>query len=579
MKKNHEVAHVIGQTVKAQALISLGIAVTVIGAVASSLLPPLVLADIIDRLAQKQPISFGLALSYLLLLALAGVLESARESLLTIFGQKMTHALRTRLSQKLTALSADVLTGQEAGAVVSRFVSDVDTVENLFTSGIISMFADTCRIISIFVVIWSKNPGLAFVLLVVLPFIFLFTRIIQKRMLAAELANRAAVGRVTSQVPETIRCIRTIHTLGKERWMEKRYAEVIGESYAAIEKTNFYDAVYSPVILIFNAITVSAVMLLSASGNPAVLSWFGMSVGTAVAVINYIAQIFTPLESLGMEIQTIQSAIAGVRRVNLFLAQEEREIPKTSNAADSLEGAKSAGRAGNGKVKAADNGSGRAASLSEATGTQPEICVDFSDVTFGYDERQVLKDLSFAVKTGEHVTLQGRTGAGKSTIFKLLLGLYRPQSGSVRINGIPADRISDQERRKIFGYVEQSFHMIPGTVRDQITLGDARISAKQAEEAARLTGLHEAISQLEHGYDTPCTSSMFSQGQWQLLSIARAVAAQPQILLLDEITANLDAETEQAVLKALANVSEQRTVISISHRVYSERENRSIHIG
>ena len=571
MKKNHEVAHVIGQTVKAQALLSLGIAVTVIGAVASSLLPPLVLADIIDRLAQKQPISFGLALSYLLLLALAGVLESARESLLTIFGQKMTHALRTRLSQKLTALSADVLTGQEAGAVVSRFVSDVDTVENLFTSGIISMFADTCRIISIFVVIWTKNLGLAFVLLIVLPFIFLFTRSIQKRMLAAELANRAAVGRVTSQVPETIRCIRTIHTLGKERWMEKRYAEVIGESYTAIEKTNFYDAVYSPVILIFNAITVSAVMLLSASGNPAVLSWFGMSVGTAVAVINYIAQIFTPLESLGMEIQTIQSAIAGVRRVNLFLAQEEREIPKTSIMADAAKGAESAGNV--------DNGSGRAASLSEATGTQPEICVDFSDVTFGYDERPVLKDLSFAVKTGEHVTLQGRTGAGKSTIFKLLLGLYRPQSGSVRINGIPADRISDQERRKIFGYVEQSFHMIPGTVCDQITLGDARISAKQAEEAARLTGLHEAISQLEHGYDTPCTSSMFSQGQWQLLSIARAVAAQPQILLLDEITANLDAETEQAVLKALANVSEQRTVISISHRVYSERENRSIHIG
>ena len=269
-----------------------------------------------------------MAAEYFLLIFLTGALESLRESFLTVFGQKMTHSFRSELSDKLVRLSADTLNKEEPGAVVSRFVGDVDTVEALFTSGIISMFADACRVISIFAVIWFQNRGLALLLIVLIPVIFVFTRIVQKRMLTAQLANRVAVSRVTNHVPETIRCIRTIHTLGKETYMEKRYDDYIGESYSAIEKTNFYDAVYSPVILFLNAVAVAAVMLLAASGNAKVLALFGMSVGTSVAVINYISQVFSPIENLGMEIQTIQSAVAGVYRINEFLAKPERESMK-----------------------------------------------------------------------------------------------------------------------------------------------------------------------------------------------------------------------------------------------------------
>ena len=538
MNRNKEKAgSIVMQTVWEKKWLSLGILAAVCTAVITALFPPLILGRIIDMLTQGQEVSIGMVMLYFGLLALTGIMESAREGLLTVFGQKITHAMRSRLMAKFIRLSADSINHQEPGALVSRFVGDVDTVENLFTSGIISMFADACKIISILAVIWFRNKGLALVLIVLIPFLFWFTRHVQKNMLAAQLENRRAVSRVSGHVPQTLHNIRTIHSLGKEAYMEQRYDEYIEESYRAMEKTNFYDAVYSPVILILNAIVVAVVMLFSASGNQQVLSLFGMSAGTAVAVINYISQIFSPIESLGMEIQTIQSAIAGVSRINEFF--DLPEVEKVAVQPDE---------------KSRENAP----------------FVELQDVTFGYDDRMILEHLNIQVMEGEQVTLSGRTGAGKSTIFKLLLGLYAPINGKVLIQGKKAAEISAGERRSLFGYVEQSFHMVPGTVKEQITLYDDTISTEQVIKASKLTGLHDTIMSLEHGYDTICTPELFSQGQWQLLSIARAAVAEPKLLLLDEITANLDADTERAVLLALKKVSENRTVISISHRVMAE---------
>lgn len=453
---------------------------------------------------------------------------------------------------KFVSLTADSVNKQEPGTLVSRFVGDVDTVENLFTSGIISMFADVCKIISILVVIWFQNRGLTLVLLVLLPFLFWFTRHVQKNMLAAQIENRKAVGRASGHVPETLHNIRTIHCLAKEAYMEERYDTYIGESYAAMERTNFYDAVYSPVILILNAVVVAVVMLLSASGNHTVLTFFGMSAGTAVAVINYISQIFSPVESLGMEIQTIQSAIAGIHRINEFFALEEKQIVEKDSETVAEE-----------CVEQMAGG--------HSENKTPDVpFVEFRDVTFGYDEHVVLDHLNLKVMDAEQVTLAGRTGAGKSTILKLLLGLYEPQGGEVLIHGRPAVTVREEEKRKLFGYVEQIFHMVPGTVRDQITLYDETFPADRVKAVAELTGLDDVIESSENGYDTKCTPELFSQGQWQLLSIARAAVAEPQMLLFDEITANLDAETEKAVLLALKRVAKDRTVISISHRTSAE---------
>lgn len=519
-------------------LLTVGTILCVAASVVASLLPPLLLARIIDGLTAGIPLTFVTVLLYFGSLALEGVLSSAQESLLVLFGQKMTHALRSEMSQKLTRLPASTLVGQNPGEVAARFSGDVDTVEALFTSGIISMVADACRILSIMAVIAVKNTGLALILLLVLPLFAVFTRHVQKRMLAAQLDHRRAVAAVSGQVPETLHNIRTIRALGLETYMERRYDRCIGDSYAAMERTNFYDAVYSPVVLVLNAVVVGIVMLLSASGNATILTLFGMSVGTSVAVINYISRIFTPIESLGMEIQTIQSAMAGVKRIDAFLNQPERAIPAAREKA--------------------------------ARGD-----VGFSHVTFGYGEKHVLNDFSMTVKQGEQVTLIGRTGAGKSTVFKLLLGLYQPESGAVTIGGVNVSDITDQERRTCIGCVEQHFSRVPGTVLEQITLGDPQITEEMAKKAARLVGMEAAIQTLPDGYDTVCTDGMFSQGEWQLLSIARAAAADPAVLLLDEITANLDAETEARVLEALRRASAGRTVLSVSHRVYENLGGRT----
>ena len=522
-------------------LLTLGTILCAAASVAATLIPPLLLARLIDSLNAGVPLTSLAVLGYFGSLALEGLLSSAQESLLVLFGQKMTHALRSEMSRKLTMLPAGTLAGQNPGEVAARFSGDVDTVEALFTSGIISMVADACRILSIMAVIAVKNTGLALVLLLVLPLFAVFTRHVQKRMLAAQLDNRHAVAAVSGQVPETLHNIRTIHMLGLESYMERRYDRRIADGYAAMERTNFYDAIYSPVVLLLNAVVVGVVMLLSASGNTKILTLFGMSVGTSVAVIDYISRIFAPIESLGMEIQTIQSAMAGVKRIDAFLGQPERVLP--------------------------------GAREKEARGD-----VALSHVTFGYGEKPVLRDFSMSVRQGEQVTLIGRTGAGKSTVFKLLLGLYRPETGTVTIGGVDVSAISDRERRRCIGCVEQHFSCVPGTVLDQITLGDPQITEEMAKNAARLAGIDAAVQSLPEGYDTVCTEGMFSQGEWQLLSIARAAAADPAVLLLDEITANLDAETEARVLEALCRVSEGRTVLSVSHRIYESLGGRTIEI-
>ena len=540
-KNDHGVFAAVRMAAASHRFLTVGTVLCVAASVAASLLPPLLLARVIDRLTAGLPLSFLAVLLYFGSLALEGVLTSAQESLLVLFGQRMTHALRSEMSRKLSRLPAGTLAEQNPGEVAARFSGDVDTVEALFTSGIISMAADACRIVSIMGVIAVKNTGLALILLLVLPLFAVFTRYVQKRMLAAQLDNRRAVAAVSGQVPETLHNIRTIRALGLEDYMERRYDRCIGDSYAAMERTNFYDAVYSPVVLLLNAAVVGIVMLLSASGNAQLLTLFGMSVGTSVAVINYISRIFAPIESLGMEIQTIQSAMAGVRRIDAFLDQPERTIPPARREA--------------------------------ARGD-----VEFAHVTFGYGERHILKDFSMTVKQGEQVTLVGRTGAGKSTVFKLLLGLYQPEAGTVTIGGVKVGNITDRERRTCIGCVEQHFSRVPGTVLEQITLGDPQITGEMARAAAALAGIDAAIRALPEGYDTVCTEGIFSQGEWQLLSIARAAAADPAVLLLDEITANLDAETEARVLGALRRASAGRTVLSVSHRVYEDLGGRTIEI-
>lgn len=538
MKNESSVVRTIGKTLQKHPGLSVLLLLTILISIGFSLLPPLVLEKIVDTLTAGEQILLSMAVGYFGIVAISGLLDAAKESLITAFGQKVTHQIRSAMSEKLKRLPASYFVEREPGVTASRFVNDVNTVDNLFSSGIISMAADLCKLVSILVIIFTKSAGLGLLLLITTPLLFWMTRQFQKRMLKAQMENRVAVGRTNQHIPETLNSMRTIRVLRQENYMLDRYGDTIEQSYQAQERSNFYDAVYSPIVVSVSSLLIGIVMAASAQSG-AVQMFFGMSAGTAAAVIAYVSNFFGPLESIGMEIQNVQSAVAGVRRINEFLRE-----PELQSDSEQVRG--------------------------------ETIAVQVSHMSFRYrgQEQEIFRDFSLTVAEGESIILAGRTGAGKSTLVKLIAGLYQPQQGTVRVFGKAPDAIPETEKRRWFGYVEQLFRMVPGTVGDQVSLFDPQVTDAQIRQALDMVGLGETVENLPDGIHTPCTESLFSQGQFQLLAIARAVVMNPKILLLDEITANLDSETEEMVLSALRAASQNRTVISVSHRLYDTEHNQ-----
>ena len=505
-----------------------------------TLLPPLILEKGINELVQNKEISFYLALIYFMTLVFAGVSESIRESSITIFGEKVLHELRSEMSKKINRIESSYLINHDAGEITTIFVTDVDTIETLFNEGVISMVIDMCSVISIIIVVFTKSVGLGILLCLASPLLMIFTRITQKRMLKSQIENREAIAKAGEIIPETLKNKRVIHNLDGEIFMENKYDANISKSYKAIQKSNFYDSIYSPVVLVFNAVIIAIMMILSTTNNP--FSYlFNMSVGTATALISYVNKVFKPLESIGMEIQNVQTAVAGITRINALFHEKEMTQNHTVNHFDK---------------------------------NKPAVSVN--NITFGYDKNQaILKDYSLEVKHNETVTITGRTGVGKSTLFKLILGLYPCDKGEVSIFGVPATNINEKEKREIYGCVEQEFKPTTGTLKDQITLKNQSITNLEVEKALETVGLKDKIQD----YDKPFMESDFSQGQLQLLSIARAIVKNPEILLLDEMTANLDALTEKAIIEAIYKAQVNRTVLSISHRTYTLSDSREVKIS
>ena len=539
MKHHSEIKSIAITLLKKEKILSLTLLITIMGSILFSVFPPLVLKKIVNCFSSGQAVLLSLTLTYFAFIVFVGIFDAAKEIMITKYGQKITHEVRSVMYKKLSRLPSGYFIDHEAGTITSRMVNDVDTIDALFSNGIISMIVDSGKVLSIIIVIFFISTGLGFIILFITPILFLLTRYFQKRMLKAQLENRIAIGKVNNHVPETIKNIRMVHSFAKENYMEKKYNSYIEESYHALEKSNFYDSIYSPIIIYISAIVISILMVFSSMGGT-MQTFFGMDLGSAVAIIAYVGKVFDPLESIGMEIQNIQSALAGIKRINEFLHEPEKKAQEETM-----------------NITAFTNSS--------------ESDIRFDQVDFSYSNLvPVVEHLTFQVSSGEMVTFVGRTGAGKSTVFRLILGMYESQKGSITICGNEASLIPDKLKRKLFGYVEQSFPMVLGTIAQQISLFDPSISDEQIIKAAKLVGMHEHILALEKGYETMANMNLFSQGQFQLLSIARAVVAEPKIMLLDEITANLDSSTEQAVIAALLRASKNRTVLSISHRMYEQ---------
>ena len=515
--------------------LTLALALTAVLSVLASLAPPQIMKFIIDKYLSEDKTA-GLitpAAIYLIVIILIGILDFLKGWLLTFFGQRTIHQIRLEMMKKLGILPYPFFTQNSAGSISSRITTDVENVDVLFSDGLVSMAVDSLKLIGIIISIWIFSFRLAIVALCLIPIVFLITRFFRKRMLAAQTENLKQLGKVNGHIAESVKNIMMIKLFSKERYMEDKYCRELESNYKTKGKVIIYDSCYAPIIQLIRALVISLVVILSAEQ----IGVIGVSVGMVAATIDLISGLLAPVEALGMEIQNIQKGLSGMKRIDEFLMLKEDEKDENITAEAVIEGCK--------------------------------VCaVSFESLCFSYDKDiPVLKNMTFQIPYGESVTLAGRTGVGKSTLFALVMGLLQPTSGRILIGGYAAHKVPDGIKRKIFGYVEQNFRFVPGSVADQISLGDPSITPERVQQVCKLVGLSESIEALEQGYDTVLSgNNSFSWGQCQLLSIARAVASDPKILLLDEITANLDSATEERIMQALQNVSIGRTVLSISHR-------------
>ena len=534
---NSKVVKIIINVFKKYKLLTFLLIIIILGAIGFSLSTPQILKYIIDDyLAINKGKSLLLpALLYFSSIALLGIFNFAKEGIITVFGQKIIRKIKEEMMCKLEKIPIEYLSMNESGSIVSRFSNDVEAVGSLFTSGIVSMIVDAFKIVGIVISIWLFSYKLGILVIFIIPVVYFLTRFFQRRMLKAQRLYRVLTAKVNNHIPESINNIQMIKSFSKEKYMEDKYTEYLDESYRAMDKINFYDSIFSPIILILRAIVVSIVVILSADS----LSILGISIGSVAASIELINNIFTPIENLGMELQNIQQSIAGIYRIDEFLNEKEENKKDFNLTYD--------------KIINKNN-----------------MDIEFNNVSFFYEEKQyILKDIDLSIKYKENVTFAGRTGVGKTTLFKLILGLLEPSRGSITLAGFKVSEIPNDEKRKIFGYVEQEFSFIKGSIAEQISLKDSNISYEEIENAMKFVGLHDYVMTLEKGYDTFASTHIFSKGQCQLLSIARAIVTSPPIMLLDEITANLDSETEQKIISVLRDASYDRTVLSISHRLSS----------
>jgi len=537
--KNKLVTRTFRKVIRENIGLDILLVLAVVGVTLGSLIPPQILKTIIDSnlVPQNQAGLLNSAILYLTVLLVIGLSDFLKEAILTVAGQKITTGIRLAMMEKMGRIDARFFSRNETGTVVSRFTNDVDAVQTIFTSGIVGMFIDLLKMIGIVVSIWQFSARLGVAALVLLPVLFVLTRVFQKRMLSAQMRSRVLIGSINNHIAESVRNIQMIKSFSRENYMEKRYEKYLNSNYGTVEEINFVNSIYPPLIQMIRSIVIAGIILFSAGK----IQLSGLSLGMVAASIELMSNLFVPVETLGMELQNVQESMAGIRRVNEFYENEE-EDPKD-------------------------------AALT-ALGVIPDpagVVLSFEDVSFAYDEdTRVLENITLTIRPQESVTFIGRTGVGKTTLFRLVMGLIRPTGGRIAINGVDVADIPHSQKRRIFGYVEQEFHMIEGTVADQIGLKDPSVSRGQIESAVDMVGLSEYIASLESGIDTDISrGAAFSQGQKQLLAIARAVAANPPVLLLDEMTANLDSITEEKIVAALRKVSQNHTILSISHRLSS----------
>ncbi|HZN88083.1 MAG TPA: ABC transporter ATP-binding protein [Thermoleophilaceae bacterium] len=507
-------------------------------ATAAALAPPYLAGRAIDAGIREQDTG---ALTLILIAFVSAALLNwvatyFQTYLISWVGQRALQDLRLELFEHLQRLSMSFYSRNKAGVIISRITNDVQALDQLVTEGIATLFSATLTLIGTAVILVVLDPGLALITFLTFPVLLVGSVIFRISSSGAYRLTREKIAFVTAYLQETLSGVRVVRAFGQEHRHRERFAQLNDEHREANMKTVYLNAAYFPSVELLSAVATAAILLY---GGNQVLDE-AVTIGVLASFVFYLQSFFDPIQSLSQLYTTYQAGMAALDKIFELLDEE----PEIRDAPDAIE-------------------------LQRLRGE-----IEFDDVTFAYDgEHPALEDVSLYVPPGQTLALVGSTGAGKSTLAKLVARFYDPDSGRVLIDGHDLRGVTERSLRSQLGVVPQESYLFSGTIRDNIAFGRPDATYEDVEVAARAVGAHEFIERLPEGYDTEVgeRGGQLSAGQRQLVAFARAAAADPRILILDEATSNVDVRTEAQIERGLRRLLAGRTAIVIAHRLSTIR--------
>ncbi|MGB4326926.1 MAG: ABC transporter ATP-binding protein [Bacillota bacterium] len=485
------------------------------------------------------------ALTYLLVIAVIELLRVAQHYMMAWVGQNMLFSMRYRLFSHLQDLGLDFYDRIQAGRIMSRVTSDVEAINDLMTSGILGLVSDLVSLVAIVVIMLRMNTKLALIALTIVPILFIVVWTLRTRMTRAYHKVRRRAADISANLQESISGMRIVQAFSREDVNAERFVETTYRSFEAQMEAEKLRAMFNPIVDMIAALGSALIVyyggLQMSWGDPAI------TIGTISAFLNYMTRFFWPIRNLVDMYNVVLQA--GVSAERIF------EVLETEPNVKDKEGA---------------------IELKDIEGH-----VKLEDVVFGYDpDHPVLHGVSLEALPKETIALVGPTGAGKSSIINLICRFYDVQEGRVLIDDIDVRDVTIESLRRNMGIVLQDTFIFSGTIRENIRYGRLDATDEEVEEAAKIVGAHDFIINLPDGYDTEVRErgSRLSVGQRQLLSFARAILADPRILILDEATSSVDAYTEYLIQKALVKLFEGRTSVVIAHRLSTVRNADRIYV-